>query len=57
VDNQKTGGEKRCRKKNFFEPVFGVYFASLTAGNIPLKREEIFNNKAGIITQKSLVNN
>ena len=38
VDNPKYGGEKKCRKKNFFDSVFAAYFAILTAGNIPITK-------------------
>jgi hypothetical protein len=36
VDNPLSGGEKKCRKKNFFDSDFAAYFAILTAGNIPI---------------------
>jgi len=36
VDNPQIAGEKKCRKKNFFTKAIGVYFALLTAGNVPL---------------------
>jgi len=38
VDNAKYAGEKKCRKKNFFDSVFAFYFAVLTAGKIPITR-------------------
>ncbi len=38
VDNLPTIGEKKCRKKYFFDSSFAVYFASMIAGNIPITK-------------------
>lgn len=43
VDNLKKAGEKKCRKKNFFDKAFAPYFALLTAGNIPLTEKQGFH--------------
>jgi len=41
-------GEKKCRKKNFFDSAFAFYFAVLTAGNIPITKGSFYLNKSGI---------
>jgi len=38
VDNLKLTGEKRCRKKNFLDHCFALYFAFQTAGHIPITK-------------------
>jgi hypothetical protein len=51
VDNPASAGEKKCRKKNFFDTAFASYFALLTDGNIRLTRSTNFLNQDGILTQ------
>jgi len=55
VDNPEYAGEKRCRKKNFFDRAFAVYFAVLTAGNIPIEAGD-FKIQVWNSNLRSLVN-
>jgi hypothetical protein len=57
VDNPQKAGEKKCRKKNFFDKAFALYFAVLTAGNIPLRRSKDFTKQGRNTNPRSLVNN
>jgi hypothetical protein len=46
-----------CRKKNFFKSAFGFYIRRLTEGE-HFEPNQLFKfNKAGILTQKSLIRN